>query len=141
MIQKIKNKLAIMVSMLALVTPAVAPATAVWAQQPVGPIESGLCTGSDLKLVGGECVAGADRGRFQTTLERIINIISVIVGVIAVIMIIYGGFRYITSGGKPESVKGARDTILYGIIGLIIVALAQIIVKFVLRETTSATTG
>jgi hypothetical protein len=56
-----------------------------------------------------------------------------------VIMIIYAGFRYVTSGGRDESVKGAKNTILYAIIGLVIVALAQIIVHFVLAKTTQAT--
>lgn len=69
----------------------------------------------------------------------IINIFSVVVGIVAVIMIIYAGFRYITSGGKQESVTAAKNTILYGIIGLIIVALAQVIVKFVLNKSFTAT--
>jgi hypothetical protein len=52
-------------------------------------------------------------------------------------MIIIGGFRYITSGGKQESVTSAKNTILYAIIGLVIVALAQIIVRFVLSNSTN----
>ena len=50
-------------------------------------------------------------------------------------MIIWGGFKYITSGGAQDKVKGAKDTLLYAIIGLIIVALAQVIVRFVLSNT------
>lgn len=83
--------------------------------------------------------AGSDDSSFNKLLSQIINIISVIVGVVAVIMIIIGGFRYITSGGTPDKVTGAKNTILYGIIGLIIVALAQVIVKFVLNKVTSST--
>ena len=60
------------------------------------------------------------------------------VGIIAVIMIIVGGFRYIASGGKQESITAAKNTILYAIIGLVIVALAQIIVKFVLEKSTTS---
>ena len=62
----------------------------------------------------------------------VINIISIVVGVVAVIMIIIGGFKYITSGGDSGNVTGAKNTILYAVIGLVIVALAQIIVRFVL---------
>jgi hypothetical protein len=58
----------------------------------------------------------------------------VIVGVAAVIMIIIGGFRYITSSGDSASVNSAKNTILYAIIGLVIVALAQVIVRFVLNQ-------
>lgn len=73
----------------------------------------------------------------NTLITKIVNILSVVVGIVAVIMIIIGGFRYITSGGKQESVTSAKNTILYAIIGLVIVALAQIIVKFVLNNTTN----
>jgi hypothetical protein len=52
-------------------------------------------------------------------------------------MIILGGFKYITSGGDTGNVTGAKNTILYAIVGLVIVALAQIIVRFVLDKTTS----
>ncbi len=73
------------------------------------------------------------------TIGDIINVLSVVVGVIAVIMIIVAGLRYITSGGKQESVTGAKNTILYAVIGLVVVALAQIIVHFVLNNTSTAT--
>lgn len=77
----------------------------------------------------------------NTTIKNILNILSVIVGVVAVIMIIISGFRYVVSSGKQENVAGAKNTILYAIIGLIIVALAQIIVHFVLKEATGAASG
>jgi hypothetical protein len=105
-------------------------------------IRGGLCEGADLDLrspsSGGSeesCRARAGESNLQTLITRIINVISVIVGVVAVIMIIYGGFRYITSGGNESSVSAAKSTILYALIGLIIVALAQVIVKFVLQNT------
>ena len=75
--------------------------------------------------------------RFQEILATIINVFSLIVGVAAVIMIIFAGFKYITSGGNQESVKTAKQALIYALIGLIIVALAQIIVKFVLNQATN----
>lgn len=75
---------------------------------------------------------------FNQTLATIINLLSVIVGIVAVIMIIMGGFRYITSGGSQEKVTSAKNTILYAVIGLVVVALAQVIVRFVLSEATRA---
>ena len=63
---------------------------------------------------------------------KIINIFSVVVGIVAVIMIIVGGFKFITSGGDSGKVTSARNTIVYAIIGLVVVALAQVIVKYVL---------
>ncbi|MBX4188669.1 pilin [Candidatus Saccharibacteria bacterium] len=75
----------------------------------------------------------------QGTVKTVINVLSVVVGIAAVVMIIIAGFRYITSGGKQESVTGAKNTILYAVVGLVIVALAQVIVRFVLTRTTTAT--
>jgi type IV secretion system pilin len=73
--------------------------------------------------------------------RKIVNLFSLIIGVIAIIMIIYGGFRYITSGGASERVGNAKNTLIYAIVGLIIVALAQIIVHFVLNQTNTAVNG
>lgn len=70
----------------------------------------------------------------------IINILSWVVGAVAVIMLIFAGFRYVTSGGDENGIKGAKNTILYAIIGLVIVALAQIIVNFVLNRANTLTT-
>jgi len=71
-------------------------------------------------------------------LKHCINIFSVIVGVVAVIMIIFGGFRYITSGGDSGNISSAKQTIIFAIVGLVVVALAQIIVRFVLSRATGA---
>ncbi len=70
------------------------------------------------------------------TIANVINIFSWIVGIVAVIMIIYGGFRYVTSGGDSGAISAAKNTILYAIIGLVVVSMAQIIVHFVLSRTT-----
>lgn len=140
MLQKIKTKLIAIAALAMLALPLAAPAV-VLAQGPS--IEGGVCSGAEnLQLTGtppADCqVTGGDEAGFNALLTKIINVISVIVGVVAVIMIIYGGFRYITSGGTPEKVTGAKNTILYGIIGLIIVALAQVVVRFVLKQVTDA---
>lgn len=67
--------------------------------------------------------------------SNIVNIFSMVVGAVSVIMIIYGGFRYVTSGGDSNRVGAAKNTLIYAIIGLIIVALAQVIVHFVLAQS------
>ncbi len=71
----------------------------------------------------------------DNTIHRVVNIISVAVGIAAVIMIIIAGFRYITSAGNQDKVKGAKNTLLYALIGLIVVALAEIIATYVLSNT------
>lgn len=62
----------------------------------------------------------------------VVDMLSFAVGVAAVIMLIIGGLRYITSGGDPQTAKAARNTVLYSIIGLIVAVVAQLIVSIVL---------
>ena len=83
--------------------------------------------------------ANTSGSQFQSLLKTIINVFSIIVGFIAVVMIIYGGVKYITSGGDSNNISGAKNTIVYAIIGLVIVALAQVIVHFVLSQTSKVT--
>ena len=63
----------------------------------------------------------------------IINTLIFGIGIVAVIMIIMGGINYATSQGDPAKVKKGKDTILYGIIGLVVSLLAFAIVNFVLQ--------
>lgn len=60
------------------------------------------------------------------------NIFLGIMGAISVLMIAIGGFKYTMSMGEPTSIKKAKDTILYAVIGLLIAILAGTIVNFVL---------
>ncbi len=92
---------------------------------------------------GADNAAGVPSGSNPTTqankaITNGINLLSLVVGVIAVIMIIVGGLRFITSGGNQEKVKGAKNTLVYALSGLVIVALAQIIVRFVLNQADTA---
>ena len=64
--------------------------------------------------------------------NQVTNIILLIVGLISVIMLLYGGLRYVISGGDSKKVTDAKNTILYAIIGLIVAILAYAIVNFVL---------
>lgn len=84
---------------------------------------------------GADCSA-APSSNLNGTIIAIINVLSAVAGVAAVIMIIIAGFRYITSGGKQESVAAAKNGLLYAIIGLVVAALAQVIARFVLKNVT-----
>jgi len=81
------------------------------------------------------CAGGTQAvNTINNTTSFVINFISAIVGLIAIIMIIIGGIRYVTSGGNSEKTTAAKDTILFAVVGLIVVALAQVIVRFVLNK-------
>ena len=68
------------------------------------------------------------------TLQVIINVALSVLGLVAVIMIIMGGFSFMTSTGDATKVTKAKNTILYGVVGLVIALLAFAIVNFVLGE-------
>lgn len=83
-----------------------------------------------------DCNASSvDQNSIKGLAAKITNIFSIIVGAASVIMIIYGGFRYIISGGESNRVGAAKNSLIYAIVGLVIVALAQLIIHFVLHQT------
>lgn len=109
----------------------------------VGPTVSAVCDMNNLSIASG---ADCARGNGQPTqlvgdggiFNRITSILLFIVGAVAVIMLIFGGIRYIVSGGDQANVTAAKNTILYAIIGIIVALLAYAAVKFV---TTSLLSG
>ena len=70
--------------------------------------------------------------------KQITNTILYIVGVVAVIMLIIGGVKYVISGGDSKKVTDAKNTVLYAIIGLVIAFLAFAIVNFVVSALPSS---
>jgi len=102
-------------------------------------IGNNLKCGSNLDASGTGCDSNVTTGssNLNNVITDIVNIFSVVVGIVSVIMIIYGGFRYVTSGGDSGNVSSAKNTIIYAVIGLVVVALAQFIVQFVLDKVTT----
>jgi len=76
---------------------------------------------------------GGTEADLQGHVKNILSTVFIWMGIIAVIVIIIGGVKYMTSQGDPGKVKSAKDTILYAIIGLIVAILAYAIVNFILR--------
>ena len=131
MIKKLLTKMNLAASALLLIAGFVAVPVAVTAQSN---IQENVCKG--LQGTGVDsCEDDGGDASFAGLAKKIINIFSIVVGSVSVIMIIIGGFRYVISGGDSNGVSGAKNTIMYAIIGLVIVLFAQIIVKFVLTNT------
>ena len=86
---------------------------------------------------GAEAAKGDDMPRDligpDGVFTKISNTILYLVGIVSVIMLIWGGVRYILSGGDNKKVTDAKNTILYAIIGLVIAILSFAIVNFVLN--------
>lgn len=103
-----------------------------------------LCAGKAMALTVSE---GAEAARAEGMPAELIGpegifnqITSValgIIGAVSVIMLIWGGLRYIISGGDSKKITDAKNTILYAIIGLIIALLSYAIIKFVLNSISS----
>ena len=89
--------------------------------------EAARCDGCPADLFG-------DTGVFK----QVTNTILYIVGIIAVIMLIIGGIKYVVSGGDSKKVTDAKNTVLYAIIGLVIAFLAFAIVNFVISALPSS---
>ncbi len=95
------------------------------------------CATDDSSILNGaNCAApkGASSNLFVTNgiFQQISNTLIFLVGAIAVIMLIIGGLRYVTSNGEAASIKGAKDTITYAIIGIIVAMLSFALVSFVI---------
>ena len=78
-------------------------------------------------------------GDLSSSIIGVLNGIISILGIVAVVVIIIGGIGYMTSAGDAGKVKKAKDTILYGVIGLIIVVLSFAIVNFVISNVIGGT--
>lgn len=92
-----------------------------------GAKDSNVC--QDTRLNGQNPLYGPDG-----ILTKTVNIVSILVGLAAVISIIWAGMRMVTSGDNPEEVGKAREYIQYAAIGLILAASAQALVRLVLLK-------
>lgn len=64
----------------------------------------------------------------------VINVILYVVGIVSVVMLIFGGIQYSTSAGDTTKVKNAKNTILYSVVGLLVSVFAYALINWVLKE-------
>lgn len=98
-----------------------------------------ILSGIDEACSGGACAD--DGGKIDSTVQTVVNILSLVVGAVAVVMIVVGGLKYVSSQGDSSAVSSAKNTVIYAVVGLIIVAMAQIIVAFVVQRSTDTSSG
>ena len=96
------------------------------------------------EIFSGGVQGGADKGRGEGVptqlfgegntgiFTQMVNMMLFAVGILSVIMLIYGGLRYILSNGDSKKVDAAKNTILYAIVGLIIAMLSYAIINFII---------
>lgn len=109
-----------------------------------GNVNAGSCPQGSLRQTYSnsisECNIADDHAGSNDLMKTINTIISVVLGVLgilAVAYIIYGGFMFTTAAGDAAKTKKARETIMYGVIGLVVALLAFAIVNFVLTSVFS----
>ncbi len=81
------------------------------------------------------CSKGGDT--IKSIAHKVVNIMSIVVGVISVMMLIVAGIKFATSGGDSNSVQSARNTLIYALVGVFIAVLAQFLVHIVLTTATN----
>jgi len=77
--------------------------------------------------------AGTSTGTLIQAIMNIVNALLTLAAVIAVIFVIIGGVRYITSQGDDDAQVEARNTIIYAIIGVVVIALSAVIINYIIR--------
>ena len=100
------------------------------------PLQANAATCAD-KTIDGGIACGSSTGAGSDLLlnvRTITNTLLIGVGIVSVIMLIIGGFRYAFSQGNEKAVSGAKDTIIYAIIGLIVAIVAFAVVNFVIGQ-------
>jgi cytochrome bd-type quinol oxidase subunit 2 len=132
MLKTLRQKIAILAAVLSLAIIPVAAPVMVYAD---ASIQDNLKCGTTFTTDSATtCNTDAGAKTVNDTIVKVINFFSALVGIVSVIMIIYGGFKYISSGGDSGNVQSAKNTIIYAVIGLVVVAMAQFIVQFVLNK-------
>ena len=121
--KKLRSIIISIMAVLGLAALPVVTVSAVDCNDPVSCIKQGTDDVSTKKGNGDDLKNG---------IKTVVNVLLFVLGAIAVIMIIIGGVRYTTSGGDAGSIKSAKDTILYSVVGLVVAILAYAIVNFVL---------
>ncbi len=100
------------------------------AQTPPPSLKDSACAG--LNSVDPTQGCSSKGNDINTVIKAAVEVLSVGVGIVAVIMIIVAGFKYVTSSGDSNKVGSAKTTLVYALVGLAIAALAQTLVYFTL---------
>lgn len=111
----------LVVGALSLATPAPASAQIDLFKPCAGATDIAVCKDDGGKLFGPNSVW-----------NRILTTLTFIIGAVSVLMIVIGALRYTLSGGDEKTTVGAKNTIIYSIVGLILAVMANAIVNFVL---------
>ncbi|MCX6781763.1 MAG: pilin [Candidatus Magasanikbacteria bacterium] len=97
--------------------------------------------GTDDLGIGYASDTGLGSEDVRATIARIIRVAMGLLGIVAVVIILIGGFKWMTAGGNEEQVGEAKKWIFSGVIGLAIILSAYALASFIISQLVSATTG
>jgi len=106
----------------------------------VQPASEAAITTGDLGITYG-AYTGLTEGDIRTTIANIIRVLMSLLGIVAVVIILIGGFTWMTAGGNDEKIGQAKKWLFAGIIGLAIILSAYAIATFVIESLVTATGG
>lgn len=94
------------------------------------------CSGTNCITEGASSAGGtnASPDSLPNLVQTITSVLLYAIGAVSVIMLVIGGFKYVTSNGNAESIKSAKNTILYAIIGIAVAVSAYAIVSWVIKQ-------
>lgn len=101
---------------------------------------SALAQDEDILGVSYGAASGLGGGDVRIVVANIISVALALLGIIAVLLMLYAGFTWMTAGGNEDKVATAKKTIMYAVIGLAIIMTSYAIMRFVIGELQSATT-
>ncbi|MFA6424323.1 MAG: pilin [Candidatus Magasanikbacteria bacterium] len=119
-------------------TTMLALAFAVTAPLQASAVETGPITVDSLGIsYGGE--TGLSSTDVRTTIARVIRVVMSLLGIVAVVIVLIGGFKWMTAGGNDEQVGEAKKWLFSGVIGLVIILSAYALASFVIKQLVTAT--
>ena len=130
------SKIAITVSAVAaLLFPVLSPALAGAVAVPNN-IATQACIGTTLNVTdtGTSCTGDSTNNSLQSVTTTVVNLLSLLVGLLSTIMLAFGAYFGVVSSGGSETGKRAKNAVLYALVGLVIVAIAQVVVRVVLGK-------
>ena len=98
-----------------------------------GALQGDACAGLSQVDTSQGCGTGSDT-TISNDIKTAVSLLSLVVGVAAVIAIIVNGLKFVTAQGDSSSIASARTGLIYAMVGLVVAALAQFIVHFVLGK-------
>jgi len=119
----------IIAAVLSLTSLVLAPAQPVFAAS-----KDDVCEGVGAASGGSGCTPTSGVTDINKVIQTGLRIFQSIVGLIAIIMMVTAGMRFVTSSGDPTKVASARNTLLYGAVGVVVVALSEVIIQFALNQ-------